>query len=111
VDFVQKDGEKNHSKFFRYRSKTYCLQCDELWYSWMKLIVLGLILLLIGIVTLVFFALSSTKMSHLTSLSIAWSFWQIISLFASFEIQWPWAVETTLTAASTSNFNVIFNNC
>jgi len=36
------------------------------------------------------------------------SFWQVLSIISKYDIKWPWTIETTLTAASTSNFNFDF---
>jgi hypothetical protein len=60
------------------------------------------------VVTVLFFALSSVKVHHIASISIAASFWQVISLFARFDIDWPSLIGGSLTASSASNFNTDF---
>jgi hypothetical protein len=86
-----------------YKWRNACEECTP--NAWWKLL---LALIIGGIITVVFFAISSAKASHLSSISIAFSFWQIISIFASFDINWPSFVSGSLTAASVINFNIDF---
>jgi hypothetical protein len=67
-----------------------------------------LFILFIGGITLAFFGFASVRISHLSSISIAFSFWQIISMFSHFDIKWPVAVSNTFVAASVANFNTDF---
>ena len=64
--------------------------------------------MVIGILIIsgLFILITSIKISHLISMSITFGFWQIIAVFSTLDIQWPWVVDTTLSAASTTNFNV-----
>jgi hypothetical protein len=90
------------SKWY-YRFRRNCNKCEE--GAWLRLI--GL-LALMALVTGVFFLLSSTKVHHIASIAIAFSFWQVISMFAKFDIKWPALIGGSLTGASTANFNVDF---
>jgi hypothetical protein len=86
-----------------YRFRRNCNKCEE--GAWLRLV--GL-LALMALVTGVFFLLSSTKVHHIASIAIAFSFWQVISMFAKFDIKWPALIGSSLTGASTANFNVDF---
>jgi hypothetical protein len=67
----------------------------------------GLIIVLTG-AGFVLMITSTYYPTLLTSVSIATSFWQVLSIISKYDIKWPWTIETTLTAASTSNFNFDF---
>ena len=60
-------------------------------------------------IAFIFLFITSTYFpSLLTSISISMSFWQVLSIISKYDIDWPWTINTTLTAASTSNFNFDF---
>jgi hypothetical protein len=110
------DGFRNCSTGYDVRAAV-CGICDVGYYKWRnRCEVCGpdvwykaiLAVVLVIVITALFFAISSAKVSHLSSISIATSYWQIISLFASFDVQWPVTVSGTFTAASVTNFNVDF---
>jgi hypothetical protein len=61
-------------RYYKWQNK--CKQCAP--GAWWRSI---LFILLLGLITLAFFGFSSIKVSHLSSISIAFSFWQIISMF------------------------------
>jgi hypothetical protein len=94
---------KCQTKYYKFRGK--CAACGESWLVWIRL--LGIVSLM-ALITGVFFALSSAKVHHLASIAIAFSFWQVLSMFAKFDIQWPSLIGGTLTASSVSNFNTDF---
>lgn len=94
-----------------------CGQCKIGYYKWLNACTqcsgdafakLLLALVAIGVVTVAFFAISSAKVSHISSISIAFSFWQIIAIFVQFNVKWPTIVSGSFTAASLTNFNVDF---
>ncbi|KAL0483241.1 hypothetical protein AKO1_011551, partial [Acrasis kona] len=86
-----------------YKWQNACRQCTEgAWYK-LLLAVFGL-----AVITIIFFGISSTKVTHLSSISIAFGFWQILSIFSSFDVQWPVTISDSLTAASLANFNIDF---
>jgi hypothetical protein len=95
------DPSSTQTQFYKWQYK--CQQCQE--GTWWRLL---LFILLIAGITVIFFVFSSIKITHLSSISIAFSFWQIISMFSHFDIQWPLAVSNTFTAASVTNFNTDF---
>lgn len=86
-----------------YKWRNACVQCSP--NAWYKLI---LAVIALGVITVAFFAISSAKVSHLASISIAFSFWQIIAIFAQFDVQWPAIVSNSFTVASLTNFNIDF---
>jgi len=88
-----------------YKSKNKCYQCGDVYSTILKLLILIFGLLIFGIFLLI---TSTYYPSLLTSLSITISFWQVLSIISKYDIQWPWTIDTTLTAASTSNFNFDF---
>jgi hypothetical protein len=86
-----------------YRFRRNCNKCED--GAWLRLVgILGLM----AVVTGIFFLLSSTKVHHIASIAIAFSFWQVISMFAKFDIKWPSLIGTSLSGASTANFNTDF---
>jgi hypothetical protein len=88
---------------YKFRGK--CSLCGPVETTWLRLIgILGGL----ALITAIFFALSSTKVHHIASIAIAFSFWQVLSMFAKFDIQWPSLIGGTLTASSVSNFNTDF---
>jgi hypothetical protein len=88
-----------------YKFRGECRQCERTEITWLRLLGLsGAFALITGL----FFALSSTKVQHIASIAIAFSFWQILSMLARFDIQWPSLIGGSLTASSVSNFNVDF---
>jgi hypothetical protein len=86
-----------------YKWRNACTECSP--DAWYKLL---LAVIALGVITVAFFAISSAKVSHLASLSIAFSFWQIVAMFASFDIAWPSVVSGSFTAASIANLNIDF---
>ncbi|KAL0487041.1 9 TM domain-containing transmembrane protein [Acrasis kona] len=86
-----------------YKWQNACRECTP--GAWYKLLLAGIGL---AVITVVFFAVSSTKVTHLSSISIAFGFWQILSIFSSFDVQWPTTVGDSLVAASLANFNIDF---
>jgi hypothetical protein len=88
-------------KYFKWQNK--CQLCTS--GAWWRAI---LFILFLGIVTLAFFGFASIKVSHLSSISIAFSFWQVISIFNNFDIIWPANIQNTFTLASIFNFNLDF---
>ena len=88
-----------------YKFQGKCVACEAPQWTWIRL--LG-IFIAFSIVTLAFFALSSIKVHHIASIAIAVSFWQVISMFAKFDIDWPSLIGGSLTASSVSNFNTDF---
>jgi hypothetical protein len=88
-----------------YKFRGECRQCERTEITWLRLIALGGLFV---VVTGGFFALSSTKVHHIASIAIAFSFWQVLSMLARFDIQWPSLIGGSLTASSVSNFNVDF---
>jgi hypothetical protein len=86
-----------------YKWRNVCTECSA--NAWYKLL---LALIALGVITVAFFAISSAKVSHLASISIAFSFWQIVAMFAQFDVQWPSVVSGSFTAASLANLNIDF---
>jgi hypothetical protein len=89
-----------------YKSKTRCHACtsDTYWKFFLTIAVVGILIVVLFFLMLV----ASIKADHVASINIVFGFWQIISVFSSLDIHWPWVVDTTLSAASSSNFDVIF---
>jgi hypothetical protein len=88
-----------------YRSKNKCLACGD---TFSTLVKLGILIFVMFFVIIFLFVTSTYYPSLLTSVSITMSFWQVLSIISKYDIKWPWTIETTLTAASTSNFNFDF---
>jgi hypothetical protein len=88
-----------------YKFRGECLQCDRTEITWLRLLAF---MSALAIVTGIFFVLSSTKVHHIASIAIAFSFWQILSMLARFDIKWPSLIGGSLSASSVSNFNVDF---
>ena len=88
-----------------YKFRNNCSECGDPGLIWLRLIGIGGAL---AIVTAVFFVLSSAKVQHIASIAIAFSFWQVLSMFARFDIKWPSLIGGTLTASSVANFNTDF---
>jgi hypothetical protein len=86
-----------------YKWRNECRSCSP--NAWLYLIVAVAALV---IITLAFFAISSAKASHLASISIAFSFWQIIAIFAQFDVKFPTTISNSFTAASVLNLNIDF---
>jgi hypothetical protein len=68
--------EKNY-----YKEKAFCISCGQIEIVWLQFSIAVIIIIVILIICLVFLIFASIKISHLASLSIALSFWQIISIF------------------------------
>jgi hypothetical protein len=88
-----------------YKFRGECRQCDKTEITWLRLLAF---MSALALVTGLFFVLSSTKVHHIASIAIAFSFWQILSMLARFDIQWPSLIGGSLSASSVSNFNVDF---
>jgi hypothetical protein len=86
-----------------YKSRHSCTECSP--YSW-ALLVGGIVV--IAILVLFFFHIASLRVAHISSISIASSFWQTLGMMVHFDVNWPFTVENTITAASVSNFNFDF---
>jgi len=90
------------NKFWKF--KGHCTPCsgEAPW----RFVVLVVIL---SIITLLFFTFSSIKVRHVTSASIAFGFSQVISLFAKLpNIKFPSTVDGSVSAFSIFNFNYDF---
>jgi hypothetical protein len=92
-----------NQKWYKFRG--ICNKCERTEITWIRLLALGGAL---AIITGIFFALSSMKVQHIASIAIAFSFWQVLSMLARFDIKWPSLIGGSLTASSISNFNVDF---
>jgi hypothetical protein len=68
--------EKNY-----YKEKAFCISCGQIEIVWLQFSLALIIIIVILSICLVFLIFASIKISHLASLSIALSFWQIISIF------------------------------
>jgi hypothetical protein len=88
-------------QFYKWRNS--CEKCAP--GAWWRAL---LVVIFVVVLTLAFFAFSSIKVSHISSISIGFSFWQIVSLFQKFDVNWPGVVSDSITAASVSNFNFDF---
>jgi hypothetical protein len=87
-----------------YKFNRKCTVCDP--QGWWKLL---LAVIALGVVTVAFFAISSVKISHISSLSIAFSYYQVVAIFSQFDnVQWPFLVQGAFTVSSASNFNIDF---
>lgn len=65
--------------------------------------------LVVCFLTMFFFLFSSIKIGHITAISLAFGFWQILSMFSRFpNIQWPSAVDNGFSVASITNLNTDF---
>jgi hypothetical protein len=91
-----------------YKSKLVCKKCNNREITALSLVLAAFLATLIMIIAGLFIFVTSTKMSQMTSISITFGYWQIISTFTAIDLKWPGAVEGTLSAASATNFNVIF---
>jgi hypothetical protein len=80
-----------------------CQSCGD--YAFVRLL---LVVLFVVIVGGIFVAFTSITASHISSLAIVSSFWQIIAVFNNFDVNWPTGVGNTFTAASVVNFNTDF---
>ena len=86
-----------------YKSKSVCKQCGD--DAWLRFI---LFVVFVAVIIAAFFSFGSVNLSHVSSISIGMSFWQVISIFSSFDIEWPATVDTSLSAASILNFSTDF---
>lgn len=87
-----------------YKFKKACTPCSR--DAWWRLVVACVIVMILCAFFLTF---SSLKVSHINGIAIAFSFWQVISMFAKFpNIQWPQDMNNSITAASFVNFNLDF---
>lgn len=87
--------------YYKFRNR--CIECsgDAQWRFLLGVIVLA-------VLTLVFFGLSSIKVHHISGLSIGFGFWQILSMFSKLNIRWPVEFDNSLTAATITNLNTDF---
>jgi cytochrome c-type biogenesis protein CcmH/NrfF len=86
-----------------YKWRNQCTICSsDVWWKLIVAIVVGFI------IAVAFFAISAAKASHLASISIALSFFQVISMFSNFDVAWPTVVDGTITASSVANLNMDF---
>ncbi|KAL9642939.1 hypothetical protein ABK040_010632 [Willaertia magna] len=86
-----------------YRSTRKCMACSKLAPLYLTLLIVGA-LILFGI----FFALSSIKVHHLSSLSIALFFFQVVTVFTKFDIEFPEEIKGLFAASSSSTLNFDF---
>jgi hypothetical protein len=91
-----------------YRSKLTCKRCNDKEITALTLLIAIFVVILVLIVVCVIFVITSTTVSQLTSYSIIFGYWRILSTFTNLDINWPSFVDGTLSAADASNFNVIF---
>jgi hypothetical protein len=90
-----------------YKSKLVCKKCNDRAITSLTLVAAIIVAFLVMIVAAFFVVITSTKISQMTSISITFGYWQIISTFSALDLNWPTAVDGTLSAASATNFNVI----
>ncbi|EFC37832.1 predicted protein [Naegleria gruberi] len=88
-----------------YKFNGFCTKCgdDAIW----RLIGFGILML---VVVLIFLLISSIKLSHLASISIALSFFQVVAMFTKYNVKWPVVMEYSYTASSATLFNTDFIN-
>ncbi|KAG2386499.1 hypothetical protein C9374_002243 [Naegleria lovaniensis] len=88
-----------------YKFNGFCSKCgsDAIW----RLLGFGLVMI---VVVLAFLLISSIKVAHLASISIALSFFQVVAMFTKYQIKWPVAMEYSFTASSATIFNSDFIN-
>lgn len=89
--------------YYKYRTGE-CIKCQEgAW--WRYLLAVGLFLFII----LFFFVFASSKVSQISSISIASSFFQAIYMFTRIpDVNWPSAVDGGFSVASFLSFNIDF---
>jgi len=94
-----------------------CGACSPGYYKWKNsCVVCGqdatfrflLLIVLVFIVGALFLFFSSIKLSHISSISIAFSYTQIVSLFAKFDVKWPVAMDGAITGAALTSFEISF---
>jgi hypothetical protein len=90
-----------------FRSKLTCKRCNDKEITALTLVIAIIVILLVLVVACIIFIITSTTISQLTSYSITFGYWQILSTFTNLDINWPSFVDGTLSAAEASNFNVI----
>jgi hypothetical protein len=91
-----------------YRSKLICKKCNDRAITALTLILAVFFFIFVLIIVCIIFIITSTTVSQLTSYSITFGYWQILSTFTNLDINWPTFVDGTLSAAEASNFNVTF---
>jgi hypothetical protein len=89
-----------------YKSKLVCKKCNDRAITALTLVAAVIVAIMIMVVAAFFVVITSTKISQMTSISITFGYWQIISTFSALDLNWPTAVDGTLSAASATNFNV-----
>jgi hypothetical protein len=64
-----------------YKEKAFCVSCGQIEFVWLQFSIAAVVAIGGLIIAGVFLLITSIKISHLASISIALSFWQIISIF------------------------------
>ena len=67
--------------YYKFRNK--CNQCTS--DAPIKFV---LIIIAIAIISVLLFWISNSKVGHLASISIGFSLWQVLSMFANYDIKW-----------------------
>jgi hypothetical protein len=88
-----------------FRNRKNCLACDPPGTVWTRIVAIAVCVFAL---TIAFFLLSSAKVSHISSIAIALSLWQVLAIMSRFDIQWPLQMDSALSAASVVNFNTDF---
>jgi hypothetical protein len=87
-----------------FKEKNKCVPCGPFAFILLKLLIVGSF----GFVLiLIMFFISSNYPTLLTSLGIAIAYWQILSIIAKFDVEWPIGISNSLDASSASVFQVI----
>jgi hypothetical protein len=86
-----------------YKNSNSCVACSP--YAWLFLVIC---ILSIIILVLLFFHIASLRVAHISSISIAASFFQTIAIMSNFDVNWPSSVQGTFKASSITNFNFDF---
>ncbi|KAG2373887.1 hypothetical protein C9374_011772 [Naegleria lovaniensis] len=86
-----------------YRNSRSCQKCSALAPLFLAILIGG-----VAVIAVIFFMISSVKVHHISSLSIALFFFQVNSMWTKFDIELPTEISGLFAASAASTFNFDF---